>query len=240
MKRKFLYSFVILIALLFNLSLVNAATFNCTVQGYKLEYDTNGKLVGASQPDGTKWKHFLSSDFKPKTSAECPKDEDVKIEFPEAGKTLHIGNVSGYGSSANNSDIGKDSTSQDDDNGTHNYIDTTEQNNYNPNGLVSCGGLIDNIPTMIPKVVSIVYTIIQIAVPIVLVVMGSLDLLKGITAQKEDEIKKGQQIFIKRLIAAAIVFFTFVIVKFVISLVADASGNAILECAECFLENKCN
>ena len=246
MKRKFLYSFVVLIALLFNLSLVSAATFNCTVQGYKLEYVTNGKLVGANKPDGTKWKHFLSSDFKPKTSAECPKDEDVKIEFPEAGKTLHIGNVSGYGSSANNSDISQDTNNQEEDsvtndeNITHNYIDTTEQNNYNPNGLVSCGGLIDNIPTMIPKVVSIVYTIIQIAVPIVLVVMGSLDLFKGITAQKEDEIKKGQQIFIKRLIAAAIVFFTFVIVKFVISLVADTSGNAILECAECFLENDCS
>lgn len=226
MKRKFLYSVVILIALLFNLSLVNAATFNCTVQGYKLEYDTTGKLVSVYEPNGTKSQRLLSSDFKPKTSTECP--TDAKIEIVDGGRTLHIGKAERYNSETKN------------DSGVNNYIDTTEQDNYNLEGLVSCGGLIDNIPTLIPKVVSIIYTVIQIAVPVVLVIMGSLDLFKGITAQKEDEIKKGQQTFIKRLIAAAIVFFTFVIVKFVISLVADTSGNAILECAECFLENDCS
>lgn len=114
-------------------------------------------------------------------------------------------------------------------------------NNYDKNGLVSCGGgLVDNIPSLIPKVISIVYTIIQIAVPIVLVIIGSLDLLKGVIAQKEDDIKKGRQMFIKRLIAAALVFFVFVIVKLVISFVADSSNLSIMECAQCFIENECN
>ena len=70
---------------------------------------------------------------------------------------------------------------------------------------------------------------------IVLVIMGMLDLFKGIYAQKEDEIKKGQQIFIKRLITAALVFFVVLIVKLVISLVADDKGTGIIECASCFL-----
>lgn len=113
-------------------------------------------------------------------------------------------------------------------------------NNYTES-MVSCGqGLMTNIPTMIPKVISIVYTVIQIAVPVVLVIMGSLDLFKGIIAQKEDEIKKGQQMFVKRLIAAALVFFVFVIVKVVVSLVADGTSNRIMECAECFIENECD
>ena len=57
---------------------------------------------------------------------------------------------------------------------------------------------------------------------------------------EEDEIKKGQQAFVKRLIYAALVFFVLVIVKVLISAVADSSGSKILECAECFLEGKCD
>ena len=113
--------------------------------------------------------------------------------------------------------------------------------NYDKNGLVSCGGgYIDGIPSLIPKVISIAYAVLQIMVPVVLVILGSLDLIKGITAQKEDDIKKGQQILVKRLIAAALVFFVFVIVKVVISFVADSSNVAIMECAQCFIEEKCD
>ena len=113
--------------------------------------------------------------------------------------------------------------------------------NYDENAIASCGGgLIETIPSIIPKVVKTAYTIIQVAVPVTLVIMGSLDLFKGISAQKEDEIKKGQQMFIKRLISAALVFFVFVIVKVVISFVADSSDSSIMDCAQCFIENKCN
>ena len=113
-------------------------------------------------------------------------------------------------------------------------------NNYSP-ATVSCGdGLLTGIPNAIPKVLSIAYTLIQIAVPVVLVVTGSLDLFKGISAQKEDEMKKGQQMFIKRLIAAALIFFVFVIVKVVVSFVAEGDSVAIMECAECFINNNCD
>lgn len=112
-----------------------------------------------------------------------------------------------------------------------NYTDT----------LVSCGnGLLDKIPRQIPKVISILYNVIQVAIPIVLVVFGVLDLMKGITVGKEDEIKKGQKLFIKRLISAALVFFVFVIVKFLISIVADNTSSDIIDCAECFIEKKCD
>lgn len=119
-------------------------------------------------------------------------------------------------------------------------VDAQTYNNYT-NATVSCGyGLINNIPSLIPTVASIAYTIIQIVVPVALVIMGTLDLFKGISAQKEDEIKKGQQMLIKRLVAAALVFFVFVIVKILISFVADGSSNKIIKCAECFIENKCD
>jgi len=123
------------------------------------------------------------------------------------------------------------------------FIDNIGAETYNnyTNAVVSCGGnYLTNIPALIPRVISIFYTVIQIAVPVVLVIMGSLDLMKGISAQKDDDIKKGQQILIKRLIAAALVFFVFVIVKVFISVAADETKNEILDCAGCFISNKCN
>lgn len=104
---------------------------------------------------------------------------------------------------------------------------------------VSCGNVTD-IPRKIPELTSMAVTMIQIAVPVVLVVMGSMDLFKGITAQKEDEIKKGQQMFVKRLVIGALIFFVVVIAKLLISVVADTSSPNIVECIDCFLSNSCS
>ena len=104
---------------------------------------------------------------------------------------------------------------------------------------VSCGNVTD-IPRKIPELTSFAITVIQIATPVILVVMGAMDLLKGITAQKEDEIKKGQQMFVKRLIVGASIFFVVVIAKLFISVVADKSSANIIECVDCFLSNECN
>ena len=112
-------------------------------------------------------------------------------------------------------------------------------NNYT-SATVSCGdGILTDIPTLFPKVVSIIYTVMQIAIPVVLVIMGSLDLMKGITAGKEDEMKKGQQMFVKRLVVAVLIFVVVVIVKFLISVIADSTDN-IVECIDCFLSGTDN
>ena len=96
------------------------------------------------------------------------------------------------------------------------------------------------IDAKIPNTVHTIIVVIKIAVPVLLVIFGMLDLFKGITAQKEDEIKKGQQMFIKRLIVGALIFFVVVIAKLLISVVADTSSADIIECVDCFLSNECN
>jgi len=73
-------------------------------------------------------------------------------------------------------------------------------------------------------------TIIQIAVPILLIIMGSLDLMKAVMAGKEDEIKKGQNTFVKRAIAAVIVFFIPLIVGLIMGLITidtDINGQPV-------------
>ena len=92
------------------------------------------------------------------------------------------------------------------------------------------------IDVKIPNAVHTIITVIKIAVPVILVVFGMMDLLKGIMQQKEDEIKKGQQLLIKRIIAAALVFFVISIVQVVISFVADSSDEeGFWDCVNCFL-----
>ena len=76
----------------------------------------------------------------------------------------------------------------------------------------------DNSMVQVMEVVKSVLTIIQIAVPILLIIMGSLDLMKAVMAGKEDEIKKAQGTFVKRAIASVIVFFIPLIVSLVIGL----------------------
>lgn len=92
---------------------------------------------------------------------------------------------------------------------------------------VSCGGLSNPIPFKLVYVIHMIIMLIQFGVPLLLIIFGMLDLGKAVIASKEDEIKKGQQMFIKRLIAAVIVFFVIAVVKLAVGLAADESENIV-------------
>ena len=92
---------------------------------------------------------------------------------------------------------------------------------------ITCGGFTNPIPFKLVYVIHLIILLIQFGVPLLLIIFGMLDLGKAVIASKEDEIKKGQQMFIKRLIAAIIVFFVIAIVKLVVGLVADDSENIV-------------
>ncbi len=113
--------------------------------------------------------------------------------------------------------------------------------NTNSGKYVYCGN-IGKIPKKIPELTSWFITLIEIIVPVILVIMGTIDFVKAITSQKEDEIKKGQQTFIKRLIVAVIIFFVVAIVKLLVGLVSSGPSESknIIDCIECFLNFKCS
>lgn len=107
------------------------------------------------------------------------------------------------------------------------------------NAYVSCGGMIPRMATIIPKLTSTIVDLLKIGVPVLLIIFGMLDLGKAVIAQKEDEIKKSQNLFVKRLISAALVFLVFIIVELVFNLIAgntegDESKN-IWDCVSCFI-----
>lgn len=107
---------------------------------------------------------------------------------------------------------------------------------------INCGGIVP-MDEQIPYLVHLIIQLIKIVVPILLIVFGMLDLGKAVMAQKEDEIKKGQQTFVKRLIAAILVFLVVFIVQLVIGLVApDNNGNDdnsnMWNCVNCLINGK--
>lgn len=92
-----------------------------------------------------------------------------------------------------------------------------------------------------PFLVSLIIKGIQIVVPVLLVIFGMLDLGKAVVASKEDEIKKGQQLLIKRAISAALVFFIITIVQLIINFVASAQKEddaTLAQCFNCFVRGK--
>ena len=99
---------------------------------------------------------------------------------------------------------------------------------------VVCGDGILEMDRMIPDIFSLIITLIKIGVPILLIIFGMLDLGKAVMAQKEDEIKKSQQLFLKRLLSAALVFFVVMIVQVVFKLVAKDSDD-VWNCVNCFI-----
>lgn len=106
--------------------------------------------------------------------------------------------------------------------------------------LVKCGGI--DIPTVIPKLTSYVVTFMKIVIPIALVILGMLDLGKAVMASKEDEIKKAQQLFIKRLIAAIVVFLIVTIVQIFFNILAGAGAATKSDwnsCINCFFTGNC-
>ena len=104
-------------------------------------------------------------------------------------------------------------------------------------GSTSCGGIC--VPDQITGIVSTIVTIIKIGVPIILIVMGMIDMGKAVASQKDDEIKKGQKTLISRCIAAGIVFFVTAIVQLLVSIVATGDNDKnIWTCVSKFVNGK--
>lgn len=101
----------------------------------------------------------------------------------------------------------------------------------------SCGGISD-IPITVAKIVTTIVNLIKIIVPVILIVLGMVDLFSAMIKQKEDEMKKAQMLFVKRLIAGLLVFFVVAIVQTVFGILSNATGEAgMLDCVSYFLNS---
>jgi xanthine/uracil permease len=91
----------------------------------------------------------------------------------------------------------------------------------------------ENLAPLIKLVKFGLIPILQIGIPIILIVLGMIDLGKAVMAGKEEEMKKAQSALIKRCIYAVAVFFVVTIVTLLFNLLittgaatTDTNGNA--------------
>ena len=96
-----------------------------------------------------------------------------------------------------------------------------------------CGG--EEFPYMLAQFTSSCVTIIKIIVPIILIILGVIDMLKATSSQKEDEMKKAQNAFIKRLISALLVFFIIAIVQFTFNILSNTGFGDATQCLNSFV-----
>ena len=77
-------------------------------------------------------------------------------------------------------------------------------------------------------IVNVIINAIMIGVPILLIVLGMVDLGKAVIASKEDEVKKATKAFGKRFLYAVGVFAVVWLVTFVFDTINSASGGDLL------------
>lgn len=76
------------------------------------------------------------------------------------------------------------------------------------------------------QIVGYVLLVFKIAIPILLIIFGIIDLGKAVIASKEDEIKKATGSLVRRAIAAVVIFLLPTIVTFVMGIVSDFKTSA--------------
>ena len=97
--------------------------------------------------------------------------------------------------------------------------------------------------SIIPNLISTIVTIVEFAIPAVLIVLGMIDLGKAVTSNDEKQMKEAQKILIKRVVYAVLIFFVVAIVKFAFSALAPKTNvgseanekSNITNCIDCFV-----
>lgn len=82
--------------------------------------------------------------------------------------------------------------------------------------------------------VGIIIFAIKIAVPIILIVMGMVDLVKAVAGQNEDELKKATSKLVKKAVAAVAVFLVATIVAMLMGLIGanQYEDNGCMQCVK--------
>ena len=83
--------------------------------------------------------------------------------------------------------------------------------------------------TPILRIVGYVVFGIKVVVPIILIIIGMVDLAKAVAAKEEKEIKTAQQGLVKKAIAAVLVFLVVSIVGVLMGIIGDKKYKKLLK-----------
>ena len=88
---------------------------------------------------------------------------------------------------------------------------------------VICGEV--TVPGGVAGIIQMIVFLIQVVVPLLLIIWGMIDFAKSVVGADEEKTKAGQKIFIKRVIAAIIVFLVVTVTQLIINAVGNVGGE---------------
>ena len=105
---------------------------------------------------------------------------------------------------------------------------------------ISCGNQ-SGIPFGLPGFIRTLITAIQMIVPALLIVFGSIDLLRVVFGTGNEDWTNALKKFIPRMIAGVAIFFTILLVRVFIQTL-EIEDDSLLACLSCFTtdESKCS
>lgn len=74
-----------------------------------------------------------------------------------------------------------------------------------------------------------VFPIVQIGIPLILVILGTIDLGKAVISSDDKEVKAAQSRLIKRCIYAVAIFFVVTLITILMSIIADNANDPDVE-----------
>ena len=92
--------------------------------------------------------------------------------------------------------------------------------------FLDCG----SIPSEITNTIGQIYNILLVAIPVVIVLFGLIDVLKAVIGKKDDEIKAATGLLVKRIITGLVAFFVMAIVKFGLQLIQTNNTSDAISC----------
>ncbi len=94
------------------------------------------------------------------------------------------------------------------------------------------------LPDTVGYFVSLIYVGFRIGVPILLIIVGMFDMGKAIVAKKEDDVKKAQQLLIKKIIVGVIVFLLPYFVELIVKIATR--DESIVDCIKRLIDYRTN
>lgn len=76
------------------------------------------------------------------------------------------------------------------------------------------------------QIVGYVLLVFKIVIPLLLIILGMLDLGKAVIASKDDEVKKAVTSLVKRAIAAVVIFLLPTIITFIMGVISNFNETA--------------
>jgi len=88
--------------------------------------------------------------------------------------------------------------------------------------------------------VGVVVAVIRIAVPVILIIIGMVDLVKAITSQDDKQIKAATSLLIKRVVIGVVVFLVPTIVTLIMKVIAQDEYKSCITCVTSVWDSDCS